>query len=318
MEYDRVSFRQNRDSIEYNRSDINKSRYLAFAEDYFRRDMLHAEIEDRLRKEEFDDEQVKNINAKLTGNTVMKRIFSKVKFDGRNKQQILDLINENREQIIYETFKNKKNLYANFCNTNLLLCEEQPHCRLLGYNIDEGRKSRSIAYNFNANSFVAVDMPEFDFIPFAFSNTYDSLFINNNSSVINLVKTNRVLMRIVEEELSESSNGNAKTALFKGIITSAEFINYDVEVIVKNRDNSYFQSLFIRKEAIQVLKTIGDFNVFSISYKVNEKYYINIQETVINCILNQLLADDLIELLLKSEEVSIYCKQINFIKSKNR
>ncbi len=302
MEYDRVSFRQNRDSIEYNRSDINKSRYLAFAEDYFRRDMLHAEIEDRLRKEEFDDEQVKNINAKLTGNTVMKRIFSKVKFDGRNKQQILDLINENREQIIYETFKNKKNLYANFCNTNLFLCEEQPHCRLLGYNIDEGRKSRSIAYNFNANSFVAVDMPEFDFIPFAFSNTYDSLFINNNSSVINLVKTNRVLMRIVEEELSESSNGNAKTALFKGIITSAEFINYDVEVIVKNRDNSYFQSLFIRKEAIQVLKTIGDFNVFSISYKVNEKYYINIQETVINCILNQLLADDLIELLLKSEK----------------
>ena len=58
-------------------------------------------------------------------------------------------------------------------------------------------------------------MPEFDFIPFAFSNTYDSLFINNNSSVINLVKTNRVLMRIVEEELSESSNGNAKTALLK-------------------------------------------------------------------------------------------------------
>lgn len=114
MEYDRVSFRQNRDSIEYNRSDINKSRYLAFAEDYFRRDMLHAEIEDRLRKEEFDDEQVKNINAKLTGNTVMKRIFSKVKFDGRNKQQILDLINENREQIIYETFKNKKKFICKF------------------------------------------------------------------------------------------------------------------------------------------------------------------------------------------------------------
>ena len=78
----------------------------------FRRDMLHAEIEDRLRKEEFDDEQVKNINAKLTGNTVMKRIFSKVKFDGRNKQN--DLINENREQIIYETFKNKKFYMQNF------------------------------------------------------------------------------------------------------------------------------------------------------------------------------------------------------------
>ena len=58
MEYDRVSFRQNRDSIEYNRPDINKSRYL-LCRRLFPRDMPHAEIEDRLRKEEFDDEQVK-------------------------------------------------------------------------------------------------------------------------------------------------------------------------------------------------------------------------------------------------------------------
>ena len=49
----------------------------------------------------------------------MKRIFSKVKFDGR-KQQILDLINENREQIIYETFIKKK-FVCNSCNTNLFL-----------------------------------------------------------------------------------------------------------------------------------------------------------------------------------------------------
>lgn len=300
-EYDRVDFRQNRDSIEYNRSDIKQSRYLAFAEDFFQNDMLHIEVEGRLRREEFDEEQIKAVNDKLSGNTVMKRVFSKVKFDGSNKQQILDLINDNREQIIYETFKNKKNLYANFCNTNLFLREEQPYCRLLGYNIDVGRKSRSISYNFDANTFVAVDMPEFDFIPFAFSNTYDSLFINNNSSIENLVKTNRELIRIIEGERSEESNGNAKTALFKGIITSAEFIDYDVEVIVKNREDAYFQSMFIRKEAIQIFKSIGDLKAFSISYKVNENYYIHIQEEIIHCILNQLVTDNLIEMLLKSE-----------------
>lgn len=303
-EYDRINFRQNRDSIEYNSSDINKSRYLAFAEYFFRKDMLHMEIEGSLSREEFNEEQIKNINDKLTGksaNTVMKRVFAKLNFDGHNKQQILELINDNRELIIYETFKHKKNLYANFCNTNLLLCDKQPHCRLLGYNVDEGRKSRSIAYNFNRNSFVAVDMMEFDFIPFAFSDTYDSLFLNNNSSIENLIKTNRELIRIVNEELSNVSNGNAKTALFKGIVTSAEFIDYDVEAIVKNREDSYFQSLFIRKEAIQILKSIGDLKAFSISYKVNDNYYINIQSEVINCVLNQLITDGLIELLLKSE-----------------
>ena len=68
----------------------------------------------------------------------------------------------------------------------------------------------------------------------------------------------------------------------------------------KNRDN--LLSPIYSQRGNSSIKTIGDFNVFSISYKVNEKYYINIQETVINCILNQLLADDLIELLLKSEK----------------
>lgn len=300
-EYDQITYKQNSDSIEYNRSDIILSRYLAFAEDFFRDDMLHIEVEDRLRKEEFAEEQIKTINEKLSGNTVMKKIFSKSKFDGSNGQQILDLIDENREQIIYETFKNKKNLYANYCNTNLFLREEQPHCRLLGYSVDEGRKSRSISYNFNANTFVAEDMPEFDFIPFAFSNSYDALFINNNSNIQNLIKANRELKRIMDEELNDRSNGNAKTALFKGIITSAGFIDYDVEVIVKNREDSYFQSMFIRKEAIEILKSIGELKVFSIPYKVNENYYIQIQEVVINCILNRLLADDLIEMLLKSE-----------------
>jgi CRISPR-associated protein Cst1 len=300
-EYDKLEFRENLGSIEYNYSDISEDRYLAFCEDEFGKDMLHKIVEDIIYSEKFSEEQIKLVNEKLSGNTVMKKVFAKKKFDGSNKNQILGLIKENRHQIIYDTFKNKKNLYANFCNPNLFMAEIQSHCRLVGYSIDEGRKSRSIAYNFNANSFVSVDMLEFDFIPFAFTNTYESFFINNNACISDLKKTNNMLNKMIEEETADNSTGNARTALFKGIISSAEFIDYDVEVIIKNRDNGYFESLFIRKQAVELFKSIGDIKPFSISYKVNDNYYINIQKEVINNILNELVVDDLIELLLKSD-----------------
>ena len=57
-------------------------------------------------------------------------------------------------------------------------------------------------------------MPEFDLYLFAFQILTIHYYSNNNSRYKS-GKTNRVLMRIVEEELSESSNGNAKTALLK-------------------------------------------------------------------------------------------------------
>lgn len=300
-QYDKIPFKENRDSIEYNYGDITEDRYLTFAEYEFRDEMLHKNIENLLYDEEFQEEKIKLINEKLKGNTVMKKVFGKIRFDGTNKKQILDIIDNNRKLIIYETFKNKKNLYANYCNTNLFMQGKQQHCRLIGYNIDEGRKSKSIAYNFNADTFVSVDMIEFDFIPFAFTNTYESFFINNNSSITNLKKINYHLAALIKQEQSDNSEGNARTALFKEIIQSAEFIDYDVEVIVKKRDAGYFESLFIRKKAIEILKSMSDINTFSISYKLNDNYYINIQREVINCILNELMTDYLIELLLKSK-----------------
>lgn len=300
-EYDKIDFVENVDSIEFNHADIFEDRYLSFAEEEFGNDMLHQTVESILYSEEFNEDKIKLVNEKLSGNTVMKKVFGNVKFDGTNKQQILELINKNRNQLIYETFKNKKNLYANFCNTNLLMKEEQPHCRLIGYNVDEGRKSKSIAYNFNSDTFVGIDMLEFDFIPFAFTNTYDSLFINNNSSLSNLKLTNDRLGKIIKEELSDNGSGRARTALFKGIINSSEFIDFDVEVIIKNRENTYYESLFIRKKAIEILRSIGDVKPFLISYKVNDNYYIDIQKDVINCILNELCIDRDIELLIKSD-----------------
>mgnify|MGYP001005153385 CR=1 FL=1 len=303
--YDKIDFNIGRDFIEYNQSDITNDRFLAFAEYEFREDMSHKIVENELYLDDFSDEKIKFINEKLSGPstpTVMKKLFKVIKFDGTNKEYILSLIDENRENIIFETFKNKKNLYANFCNSNLLLKEKQELCRLIGYNVDVGRKSRSISYNFNEKSFVSTDMKEFDFIPFAFTNTYEAFFINNNANIEILEKVNSDLSMMVRDERSDNSEGNARTALFRGIITSAEFINYDVEVIVKNRNTNYYESLFIRKKAIDILRSLGEIKSISISYKVNDNYYINIQKEVIDCILNELYVDDIIELLLKSNK----------------
>lgn len=300
--YDKIDFNIGRDFIEYNQSDITNDRFLAFAEYECREDMFHKIVENELYVNEFSDDMIKFINKNLTGNKVMKDIFENNKFDGTNKEYILSLIDENRENIIFETFKNKDNLYNNFSNKNLFLKDSQKHCRLIGYNVDVGRKSRSISYNFNEKSFVSTDMKEFDFIPFAFTNTYEAFFINNNANIEILEKVNSDLSMMVRDERSDNSEGNARTALFRGIITSAEFINYDVEVIVKNRNTNYYESLFIRKKAIDILRSLGEIKSISISYKVNDNYYINIQKEVIDCILNELYVDDIIELLLKSNK----------------
>ena len=307
-EFEKITFKKNFDSIEYNPNDIYLERYLAFAENEFGTDFLHKSIEDILYNEAFNDEQIKIVNDKLAGNTILKKCFNKLKFDGKNKDQILDIIKQNREDIIKETFKNKKNMYANFCNSNLFFKDTQPHCRLIGYNIDEGRKSKSIGYKFNKNSIVSNDFLEFDFIPFAFTNTYESIFINNNFALKELIESNNIIKKYIddEKESKESKAGiKSKIILFRNIMESSDYLNHDVEVIIKNRNNSYYESLFIRKSAIKILREIKNIKLFSINIKVTEDYYISDQDKLIDNILNNLVIDELIELLLK-EDIKVY------------
>jgi len=223
-------------------------RYLAFVEEYYKEDMFHKKAEEQLFYSEFDENAIKSINELLRGNKVMKDVFGKTKFDGTNKEIILKMIEDNRQRIIQETFRNKKNLYSNFCNKTLLGEEEQPHCRLVGYNIDEGRKSKSTAYLFQNNLFVGKDRLEFDFIPFAFTNTYDAFFINNNMSIELLYKTERDIQRKIKEDKVQS---NVMEILFQEMMASEEFLDYDVEVIVKSRDKEFFETLYIRKAAVK-------------------------------------------------------------------
>lgn len=293
------------EGLEYYSDNISKGKYLEFVEYYYSNEFYHFNIEQILTLDKFTEEQKKLINEKLAGNSIMKKIFLNVKFDGTNKDEILQLIDENRETLICETFRNKSNMYANYANTNQLFEEPKVFCRLAGYYIDAGKKGKSAAYLNNMNTFVGQDDPIFDFIPFAFTGTHEAFFINSNYKIIDLCESNNRLKNKAKEDLiAEGKEGSqaysdVRKTLFKTIQESTDFIEYDVEVIFKKRDNKFFETLYIRKESIAVLKKIKNYQAFCFSFKVNDNYYINIQKKVTDCILNLVFVDELIELLLK-------------------
>lgn len=99
------------DTLEYNRKYLNKSEFLKFAEYYFKDDMHHIEIENKLKEKNPTEDQINIVNEKMKANTILKNKFKKIKFDGHNQDEIQNIIDQNREEIICETFRNKNNLY---------------------------------------------------------------------------------------------------------------------------------------------------------------------------------------------------------------
>lgn len=279
------------DIIEYNSEEIREERYLMFVESYFESAMHHRIIESILQCDEFTEEQIKLVNEKLKANVIMKKVFGEVKFKGDNKDQILTIINNCRLELIKETYRGGKSLYSNFSNTNSLGAEASAICRLQNYNIDIPKKSKSISYNWNFKTYSSDDDKEFDFIPFAFSKSYESFFINNNYDIKQLVKTNNL---IVDSE-------KPRQTLFSELKGSAEFIDFDVEVITKNRANDYFETLYIRKDAIKIFEEINNYKGIQFKYKVNDNYYIDFEKEVTDNVLNNIKLDTLIETLLKSK-----------------
>ena len=298
------------DTLEYNRKYLNKSEFLKFAEYYFKDDMHHIEIENKLKEKNPTEDQINIVNEKMKANTILKNKFKKIKFDGTNRDEILSLVNKHREELILETFRNKSDMYKNYCNTNQLFNENQKYCRLVGYYIDAPKKGKSTGFGFNMSSFVGQDIQEFDFIPFAFINDRESLFINDNYEINRLTSAKQVFQEKIKADIEnlelENKYRGIKYSLFKGIIESSDFIEYDVEVIVKDRDKDYFETLYIRKQSIDILKKINerkiDYNSLCFSYKINDNYYIDIYKKVMECILNNTLLDDVIDLLLKEKK----------------
>ena len=111
-----------------------------------------------------------------------------------------------------------------------------------GYYIDGARKSKNLSFAFRTESFASEDCQLFDFIPFAFCGERESLFINDNYSVKQLIDTNQQLIDKLREEKEKKPDKyqTARKILFKSIQESSAFIDYDVEVMTKNRKQRFF------------------------------------------------------------------------------
>lgn len=280
--------------------------YLLFAEKWFSDKMHHNVVYKRLYRDQFTEEAIKEVNEKLSANTVMKKVFKGIKFDGTNAELIKQLVDENRLELISNTFCNSTSGYRKFINTSKYRSESADVCRLLGFCVDTGRKTKSIGFCFDKDSRTFNDEVEFDFIPFAFSRSGSSVFINNNTSIDYLLKANDEMEYFLSEKFEEQKTWNS---VFYSYSEGAGFIDYDVEVIIKNTETDYYESMFVRQNAITIFETISkdsEFseslkNVFKRYVKVNENYYINVMGEVTNSILNELSLDDLIERLMKVE-----------------
>lgn len=288
------------DYLAYNQIDFlgekAEERYLLFAEQYFSEAMHHVLIESLLEQDELSEAQEKLVNEKLKGNAVLKRVLSGLKYSQEDKKLILKKIADHRLEIIRETYRTGKSLYANFANPNSLLEGSGEIGRLVGYNIDMGKKKKSVAYYRDFKTFLYQDEPEFDFIPFAFTKSRESFFINNNFSAKALLRANDGLAEANEDR------DNPRRSLFMSAGHSANFVAYDVEIITKVREHDYFETLYVREEAIRIFKAIGDSYPFMIyPCRLANGDYLNLETVVTNSVLNGVHLDDIIETLLKNK-----------------
>lgn len=292
------------DTLEYNKKYLDKEDFLKFAEYYFKDDMHHIEIENKLKEKNPTEDQINIVNEKMKANTILKNKFKKIKFDGHNQDEIQNIIDQNREEIICETFRNKNNLYKNYCNPNQLFKDKQECCRLNGYYIDMPKKGKSISYAFDKSNYVGNDIPEFDFIPFAFSGCREKFFINDNVDLNRLQKTNNQWTRTVKSQMEEAKQRNervnTKRIFIDCLIEAKDFLQSDIEIIVKKPERAYFETLYLRKESLEILKNMKSYyKAFCFSIKISDDYWINILNEVFDAVVNFTLLDNLINKLLK-------------------
>lgn len=295
------------DGILYHSSDITEERYLDFVEKAFESEMTHLKMLAILEKDTPTDDEIKDFNDKAKSKTVLKNLFGKTKFNGTNREECRKILDDNRLKIVKEIYRYSPLLYRGFNNTNLLLTESNPHCRLQSYTVDEGRKTRYIGYSFDKDTFVGNDCIEFDFIPFAFTNTYESYFINNNFDVGTLKQTNEFFV----DALEKVPEKNIRTKLYLALKNSGDYMKYDVEVIIKPRDMEQYQTLFVRADRLKALQELKSENL-KFNYKISDNYYFNLENEVYEKCLNNELLDNSIMFMLKVREDKDFKKNITF------
>lgn len=302
------------DVLLYNFDDIdiskNEEKYYDFAEEYFKDKMHHKRLENLLNSEDFDEEKVKKL--KKTWNKIMKDTFKDNEISIKNKDNVLLKISDNRIELIKKTFVEKKteysSMYSKFCNPSCIGKEKQKVCRIWGYYVDQGRKTKSLSFNWDDKTYVHEDCCEFDYIPFAFSKGDSSFFINNNFSTDMLLKSNDYLTDKnldLDEKNSVGIFKNFKLNLFFDIKNVSRFLDYEVEIITKEKKNDYFETMFLRNSAIRIFGKISDikddniFKAINSPCKLRTDEYEPILDEVIDCILYTKYLDYLIDKLLR-------------------
>lgn len=310
------------DVLLYNFDDIdiskNEEKYYEFAEEYFKDKMHHKRLENLLNSEDFDEEKVKKL--KKTWNSIMNDTFKDDEISIKNKDDILLKIFDNRIELIKKTFVEKKteysSMYSKFCNPSCMGKEKQKVCRIWGYYVAQGKKTKSLSFNWDYNTYVYEDYCEFDYIPFAFSKGDSSFFINNNFSTDMLLKSNDYLTDKnldLDEKNSVGIFKNFKLNLFFTTKNVSRFLDYEVEIISKNmqikngkkENKEYFETMFLRNSTIRIFEKISnikDDNIFKAinsPCKLRTDEYEPILDEVIDCILYTKYLDYLIDKLLR-------------------
>lgn len=322
-----IAFEIDGRKLYYNYEDIDLQieavdrRYLDFAEYWFRALMHHRLLEDLYASEELTEEQQKLVNTKLAANTIMKKVFKGYKADSLTKEVLDEILEKSREDLIRETYINSIRGYRKFVNLSSYKKDSLERCRLLGFYVDLGRKTKSLGFNFDKGSVNSDDYLEFDYIPFAFTKDRESIFINNNVSISDLVYTNDNVGLYFDRLVDKKASWNT---IFYSQMRSSSFIDADVEIILKGVETDYYETIIVRQSALNIFSEIkkndngeGELSnlekALKLSIKVNDNYYINIADELTNSVLNELVLDGLIETLFKLENVQNSSSKYSFV-----
>lgn len=283
------------DGIIYKSEDITEEKYLDFVESYFEKYMTHIKLQNILNKDKLIDEDIVNFK-RICPDSFYKNFFENKRFDGSNKDYFISAIYEKRYEMITHSYKYNLNLYGNYCNKNRLYTDKNKVCRIIGYDVDKDRKTSNLGFCFSKESFESNDILEFDFIPFAFSNSdmRETYFVNNNFSVKSLTQTNYAF----SNQLSSTENKYDKNKLMLVLQNSKDYISYDVEIISKSQDKAYYETFFVRLERLKKLRELSGKSLNFVK-KINDDYWFNLEKEVYMRCLNNVLLDDVILMMLK-------------------
>lgn len=292
------------DYIIYDKQNIKKEYYVNYIlERYKNTDFSYIYLINKLSKDTYTTDEIKEINKYMKSSNATAAIQNlNLEFDGTNQEDLLKVLKDNKLDLVLTIFNNRQKCgYTKFCNNgnnslekSKLFKEDDKICRLIGFYVDLGKKRNLLTWNASQETLDSEDIQEFDFIPFAFSLDYTSIFINNNFSIQSLIKSN-----------SHFNEQPSRISLYKYIAElSDKNLCNNIEVIIRDENTTYYQTLFIDKTIINELKLIHKIENIAIleklKIKVRDSFYIDFQY-LLTLIFNRQYLDSVIHLILKNK-----------------